>query len=1012
MQSHQIEITQQIDLLCKSLEEKNPVSLSAQAFLLTKLLAYKELALNASEAQIITSLTAIDLALRAMAMIPKNSETQKVGEFTRFSRANKIEQNLSPLLFSSICQKLQEMIQFYCVPRSKIKNGISRCLSESYSKLFDTKSPISLLIFSTQQDLELFIQNIQSTKNVAIQKCFLTFNAQDFFQEKKNQKTYFYLPLSSLQENTLEKNHFLSTLKITSYVIQEERGIEETPQTLFFELTKNGYQIYCAKMESIHKLKNQLSHFGFKRLAIVTEALPPHKDFQQHRQYLIIPHTQIGKLLALHYQTNTPQLWLNDLYQAKNLNPQKCRLLDRQEKVFEEIDGDFYKEYFDKLHTIKMTSHSILPLDLFSKIFGEFNEDVSFDKFDHRRYLLALFDLQNRFLELTKDELKNLPVNIHQLLDGLKTILIIPENNELLGVSSRLSRHFHQLYQMMEDTAPYVLFESEGCCFYFPSLNSIHTVANQFHIHGINAEILEFASKKGRHDAKVPSHFYHKLIVPANYNHKLLSLCRFHSSNIDIALKQAYGNQGINFISTLLLSLSKLHTTKAKNINASYSVSYLSNGEQVIELRMQTENAQVNTSMGHVIILLDDSGSMNDKKMNAANQACINLINKLPENTKVTLIPFCHQPLFTGCLKSKLPQDWIDEIKAIKGTGNTPLVQTIVKAAASLSSRCFIDNVTLKESTFILLTDGEGTSHETAEEILQAVKTGLFRNKDVSLCNHALGTPELPNHTAFPIIPIGIGNAYDTAVINGLSSFAGNYHIREDDNMASDLSEMTDSITQTFGYKIGPVYAGLVDPLTNEMLISIDIDMMLPATSRCTYIRLPKDKNLEELKVIICEESELSSENLIKSENQNMLVDYFQAQVDALFDTFANTILATSSRVSQDRSSLSRFSQPPKVPITTMNLSIATNSLFPVVKESKFADIIQKLDVLDLEIKDNGINNPILLERIVHFKQTIQNAEINVLNLNDLRRRQAERSRFERGLNTERDDNRSCRKFN
>lgn len=875
-------------------------------------------------------------------------------------------------------------------------------------------------------------------------------------------------------------------------------------ENLFFELSKQGFQIYCSTPENAEKLKQHLTHFGFKLQQPTTHANPPSiQGFENHKQYITISHAQVGKLIALHYKTEHPQKIMHDLYQSKKLNGLQCRLFDTRSQVFEEADTDFYKYHFNNLNTLIIENKSYL-----NNPFSHCKLDENFSENDHRRYLGPLLSMQNIFLNMNSDTAKKtLGSKLYNHLLGLRSILILAENDESAGISTRLSRHFHQTYDIdcFGEPAPYVLFEKTGCSFYMPSQLSFAILGKQLLIHDIFCEVFPDDASTRAEEHKVPKDYPHKIIIPASDCHKLLHLARIHPANIDISLKQAYANQDLNFTAELLASSATYEHQPSNKMQAEYSVATLANGEQVIRMRVKANNShqqitnisapeysitfsnifdaeayinRLNSSMnteiresfpkltmenyrathtafhitineqqknalckwaprfitsvdlddlasdlksrigltespiittvtkptlglitstpssddnmGHVIILLDDSGSMGSNKMQAANTACINIIKELPKNTCITLIPFNAAPIFKSCKKSSLPKDWENKIHSVKATGSTPLIGTIVKAAANLASpRCFAPIDTVKDATFILLTDGEGDEGETATEILEAVKTGLFKKQDISQCNHALGTPELPNHTAFPIIPVGIGSGYKKSVIDDLSAFAGSFHIRDDKNMTSDLAEMTDSIKQTFGRKIGPVYAGLCCPLTNKILITLEADIMLPTSSRCVYTRLAKDQNTDDLQIIMHVESELSTGNLIQQNDDNLLADYFESQLDTLFEEFVaiRETISPQSTINIGRS-------------TQIQSSIISSSLFSTEKKSKFSLIQEKLEILVKDISENKINNKQLLERIERLQQFIKQADSNKLNDDEMRREQTSIGRRGRGLDT------------
>lgn len=787
-------------------------------------------------------------------------------------------------------------------------------------------------------------------------------------------------------------------------------------ENLFFTLEESGFKVYASCLENLQVFKLYLENIGFQGLMCTTQATAPSvSGFEHHQQYITISHLQVGKLLALHSRKEKPQIALRDIYHTKKLDPVKCRFFATRAKVFEETDADFYKNCFKNLQK-KSNGQKI-------ELLNGLIEDTHFDEMDHRRYLLALLEVQQKFLALPQDQQILLPKELYQALIGLRSQLILAENDESAGLSKRLSRHFHQVYEIdhLEAKAPFVIFTQEGCCFYLDSPAAAKQLEEQFTIHGLTCHLAldEKDLRKLIHHVNADD-YPHKLVVKPCSNRELLNLGRIHPANIDIALKQAYANQKLDFISvllsaaangdrpparlveeksvvpqssggflgfswlnTLMGSSAHVNTTAEEKIQLSYQTAILKNGEKIIGLNLQTPPQQNHQNMGEVFLVLDNSGSMSGQKIEAAKQACINLIQELPPQAQITLWTFNQTPIFDGVLKSNLPYNWQKSILSIVADKSTPLVETITRVGARITpNRSFVPSEKLKEVLFIVATDGEGDHQETAEEVQYALETGMFRKQDVSLCNHSLGTPLLPNHGSIPIILIGIGTGYKSAFVNGLGNF-GSYHIRDNEHMHNDLFEMTEKVKKTFGKKIGPIYVGLMKD--GQPIFTVCKDMMLPGSTQCQYTKVSGEVDLSKLQACSFVNNDFNSEILVETQNNHVLEAYFKSMIDRLFNELATQVNARASSATFGQADrFGRSTLPIFAPITD------EQSLYQPIKD-KFAQLEQ-------EMADNDIFDlcPSLQQEVVYFKQMIVNAEQSRIDHDDWRRRQAQVTRGER----------------
>ncbi len=811
-----------------------------------------------------------------------------------------------------------------------------------------------------------------------------------------------------------EKYHGISTCLGQSY--SHLPPFLSSVNSLFFTLTAKGYQIYYHDKEKLAYFKTSLEDFKFHPSEMTIEAdAPKVVDFEGYKQYITLPHTEIGKLLCLHYWTDDPRRKILVLYKNakdvnnKPLNPTICRLLEQRSKVFQEADFDFYRGYWSKVKLTLLQDKGKLKDEeskqIVDQLLSAAKEDEYFNEGDHRRYLGPLLSLQQKYLSLNDKEKYELSGGILKRLHGLKSILIIGDTDELAGVSRRLSNYFGQVYEFdcLSAGSPFVLFRPEGCCFYFPSKEVMALVEIQLKAHDIkpipslswpsDAKSQSFNDKPSSHKEEPSGLEYpFKLSISPKDNEKLLYLARFHPANINVALRQAYKNQDLDYTQLLLNSCQQSSTPNKglSKISTEFAVAPLKDGRQLVRFKVSTPLATADAGMGQVIFCVDDSSSMDrNNKMQAANLACIKIIKQLPKGTKIIFRLFNGSRPFEDANKEDLDADWKLKIRNIRANGTTPLVQSIVEAASSIAPHnYFTPYEALKNSTIILLTDGEGGEAETAEEILQAVQDGIFRGRDISKKNHALGTSELPNKSQLPIIPIGIGRSYDKKVIDGLSNFAGHYHIPDDNSMDKHLEKMIASIKSTFGKKIGPIHLGLFNG--NKAIVCSQIEIMLPGTSRYFYSLLAADTSIIHLESVINVESQTTCTNLSANQNvprDEILISYYQAKLDEVVLTFSSQ--TARLQTSYAYASYESISREHHQALTIASLP-STTVFQPTALDRIKVNIKAKLLALETDIKDNLANtneSAPLLEQIADLQTFVD--KFSPSNQDDLRLRQA-----------------------
>jgi len=485
-----------------------------------------------------------------------------------------------------------------------------------------------------------------------------------------------------------------------------------------------------------------------------------------------------------------------------------------------------------------------------------------------------------------------------QQLKKLNLVLLEDNVDEKAGISRSLGKHFTALIQ--PEKAAFVELAKSGLQFYWSSQAAQEEFAAL-----LSAYDIAFEKKR----ASAPQHEDYKndtFLVEVSHLDvpKLLSLCQYHPYNLTPALNQLYAAKQLsrtaclvelaakkaqeNLLPELPTSIIEMIDTQRITFNQT---------EDLISLKfacLSDEQTHQKKTPQHIVILLDDSGSMNGEKMAAANKALSNFIKKLPDETLISLQPFNAKTqlvrLSVRDIKN-LPQATQNKIFNIPATDSTPLIESLGASAAFLRKKgddLLISEEALNNSTIVLLTDGQDNSNRTAKNAITFMQnsslpaqsgvatslsaldlTGLAQNqqdanygtlseetKGIAYGVNGFSCLQLP-----VIFPIGIGADSDQAFIDTLAEDLSCPNAFINTNSAQNQSNNTtiekqidsafDTLTQIQG-RLPAISIGIryYNPETQQDEIkTLEIPNVFIGRSR--EIQLPIPKNARSVKIFI-----------------------------------------------------------------------------------------------------------------------------------------------------------------
>lgn len=197
----------------------------------------------------------------------------------------------------------------------------------------------------------------------------------------------------------------------------------------------------------------------------------------------------------------------------------------------------------------------------------------------------------------------------------------------------------------------------------------------------------------------------------------------------------------------------------SNRVDFSHKYSYKEPVKGVFRIILVPEKTTIATGL-HYIVLIDNSGSMAGEKLETAKNGAIELLNRIPEGNKVTLITFSTDVKVLA--EYEKPKSVIPLIPNITVEGATALYAALNEAIKIAKKR-------ESPGCIVLLTDGQPTDVEDLE---------AYKNL------------EMPN--GFKVIAFGIGLDYNEELLKVLADKTGGIlnHIKDPREVANALPQV------------------------------------------------------------------------------------------------------------------------------------------------------------------------------------------------------------------------------
>lgn len=444
------------------------------------------------------------------------------------------------------------------------------------------------------------------------------------------------------------------------------------------------------------------------------------------------------------------------------------------------------------------------------------------------------------------------------------------------GISTTLAKHFGQLAGADGD-APFVLLKKEGAQLIWPSKEA----ANQFFT-GLQQHHLRCAQAvQGLADGDVPEpmkgtdavkKFQSGNCVTVTLPHteveKLVALAQFHPYNLKQVVSDWYEAKKLDRAALLGQEINNESNTKIADTRSPLQVATFnrvsfSDTEDLIQLSVAAEELKVPdaTVSHHVIILLDDSGSMCGSKMHAANAALGGFLLKLPENTIVSIQPFnattlCYRTSITEIKKN------IGNYTNTPATDDTPLIESLATSALFVRENpndLLISEAALQHTTIALLTDGQ-PNKGNSQDAISAMQKSEYETEYGNLCLFAVDSQKVGNFDTgqfisygvsgfacqqLPVVfPIAIGAYSDQKFLEELAASMNMPHAFVDTDLQKlqkDIDDSMNLLLQMLG-KLSRAFIGINYDLSNHSTAQgVEEQNLFYGRTRDIFFRVPKD---------------------------------------------------------------------------------------------------------------------------------------------------------------------------
>ena len=284
----------------------------------------------------------------------------------------------------------------------------------------------------------------------------------------------------------------------------------------------------------------------------------------------------------------------------------------------------------------------------------------------------------------------------------------------------------------------------------------------------------------------------------------------------------------------------------------------LSDTEDLVRVTLAADIVADENVRHHVVILLDDSVSMDGHSMAAANQALRKFLTDLAPDTLVSIQPFNAKTLAYRQTAFNMQQA-LDHYCNTPATGSTPLVEMLANSALFLRTAgdLIITQEEMDNTVVVLLTDGQAngkmqdvisamqaTSGERAIQMPCIDIPGCAAEQFVSYGAGAFQCRTLP-----AVLPVSIGEYADQIFMRELAEtfHAPEAYVKTDSSMQTDIDHAM-GLLHHMRARIPLAYLGLgYTHLGSSAYTGYEAHHLYNARERDFYFRIPHDATNIEL---------------------------------------------------------------------------------------------------------------------------------------------------------------------
>lgn len=551
------------------------------------------------------------------------------------------------------------------------------------------------------------------------------------------------------------------------------------------------------------------------------------------------------------------------------------------------------------------------------------------------------------------------------------------------GISTRLATQFGQLFN---GSLPYVQLSAAGIKFFWTKESEAAQFAEMLQAHGFEIQTAADQSVQSQDEEKTElcEKYSHCSTVQLSHLQasKLLSLAQYHPYNLKATLDDWYKSKKLN--RALLLIQESVLAKKTDSLPVHYTDLQrvqLDDKNDLVNITIETDVKEHSSIPHHVVILLDDSSSMDGDKIKAANAALKKFVLSLPKDTLVSIQPMNAKTIAyrvrAGDIQQTRESERDRRYFSTPADGGTPLKDILAASAVFLRKDpqgLIIPEAALNNTTIALLTDGQG---DTASAAIHAMQTSQgigdegFKKalsiKGISKwCSY--GVPGLACKSFPAILPIGIGPDADVNFIDELVAHLHTLfkHVKIDDGMQADIEEALATLN-SMQKRIPSSFIGLTyqmgEDTKNVGATGTEEHNLFNHCKRNIYFKIPREAKHLTLGFLVDRNANVEHIELKRSHKPAIVEAFYEQEFAEIQIRFSNQFHALKDRTGSSRGS-SRWGG--SAPTSTSSVSVAQK--WELLKDTTLAEV----DALLAITKSDTLRSDILL-----FKTQLGKFNIN-----------------------------------